>query len=87
MGCPRMSFDIRIERKALKFINSQPLEQKRRIFSAIGKLPNEGDRKKLAGADDLYRLRVGGYRIIYTVDCGQLVVCVVDAGNRGDVYK
>ena len=32
-------------------------------------------------------LRVGDYRIIYTVDNGQLIVRVVDAGNRGQIYN
>ena len=35
----------------------------------------------------LYRLRVGDYTIIYSVDNGKLIVYVVDAGNRGDIYK
>ena len=38
-------------------------------------------------AQGLFRLRVGAFRVLYTVDNGKLVVCVVDAGNRGDVYK
>ena len=29
----------------------------------------------------------GDYRIIYTVDNGQLIVRVVDAGNRGQIYN
>ena len=35
----------------------------------------------------LFRLRVGPYRIIYTVDNGQLVVYIIDAGNRGQIYN
>lgn len=27
------------------------------------------------------------YRIIYTVDNGELVVTVIDAGNKGQIYK
>ena len=27
------------------------------------------------------------YRIIYTVDNGELVVCIIDAGNRGEIYR
>ena len=43
--------------------------------------------KKLKGYDDLLRLRVGDYRIIYTVDNGKLIIYVIDIDNRGDIYK
>lgn len=82
-----MSYEIKIDRKALKFINKQDHEQRRRILSAIAKLPDVGDRKSLGGAPGLFRLRVGPYRIIYSVDGGKLLVYVIDVGNRGDIYK
>ena len=82
-----MSYEIKIERKALKFIGKQNREQRIRILSAIYKLPDQGDRKRLGGTDDVYRLRVGSYRILYTVDNGKLIVYVIDVDNRGDVYK
>jgi len=44
------------------------------------------DIKKLSGRDG-YRLRIGNYRAIYTVDAGQLVILVVNVGPRGDIYK
>lgn len=82
-----MSYNIQIERKALKFINKQSPEQKRRILAAIYRLPTEGDIKPLEGNPGLFRLRVGDYRIIYSVDHGKTIVYVVKVGNRGDVYK
>ena len=82
-----MNYDIQIDRKALKFISKQDHDQKRRILSAIYRLPHTGDIKRLTNSGDLYRLRVGGYRIIYSVDHGQLVVYVIDADSRGDIYK
>lgn len=82
-----MSYAYQIERKALKFIQKQPADQQRRIYAAIYKLPGVGDRKELKGHKGVFRLRVGTYRIIYTVDNGKLIVCVVDADNRGDIYK
>ena len=82
-----MNYEIKIERKALKFINRQPPDQKRRIMSAINKLPGQGDRRSLKGAKGLFRLRVGDYRLVYFVNNGQLIVYVIDADNRGDVYK
>lgn len=50
-------------------------------------LPNGEDIKKLKGYSNLLRLRVGDYRIIYTVDNGALIVYVIDAGNRGEIYN
>lgn len=80
-------YQIIIKKKAKKFIDKLPINEKRRVVSAIEQLPNGEDIKKLQGHDELLRLRVGDYRIIYTMDNGKLVVCVVDAGNRGDIYK
>ncbi len=34
-----------------------------------------------------YRLRVGDYRIIYTIDDGLLLIVVVTLGHRRDVYQ
>ena len=43
--------------------------------------------KKLQGEDDLYRVRVGDYRVHYEVRDAVLIVVVVEVGNRSDVYK
>jgi len=75
-----------IARLARKFIEKQPKKQRDRIFTAIFKLPHEGDIDTLSGYVGVYRLRVGSYRIIYTVQDDILTVEVIDAGNRGDVY-
>ena len=80
-------YQIIIKKVAKKFIDRLPINEKRRIVSAIERLPNGEDIKKLKGHDGLLRLRVGEYRIIYTVDHGELIVYVIDAGNRGQVYK
>ena len=82
-----MTYTILIQRPAEKFIAKLPRPDKERVLRAIAKLPGEGDRKAMQGHPGLYRLRVGNYRILYTVDNGKLVVCVIGAGNRGDVYK
>jgi mRNA interferase RelE/StbE len=42
--------------------------------------------KKLMGRPG-YRLRVGDWRVIYTLDSGRLVILVLDSGARGGVYK
>lgn len=80
-------YKIIIKKKAKKFIDKLPKNEKSRIVSAIEKLPNGEDIKKLKGYNDLLRLRVGDYRIIYTIDNGNLIIYVIDVGNRGDIYK
>ena len=61
----------------------------RRIVKAIGALatdPRPPQSKKLSG-EEKYRLRCGNYRIIYEICDKELVVCVVKARHRRDVYR
>lgn len=41
----------------------------------------------MKGYADLMRLRVGEYHILYTVEQERLVILVIDAGNRGEIYN
>jgi len=43
--------------------------------------------EKLAGTGELYRVRQGVYRIVYTIHDEQVVVEVVKVGHRGEVYR
>ncbi len=82
-----MTYKIIIEKQAKKFIRKLNESQQRRVLHAIYQLPDTGDIKTIQGQKGMYRLRVGDYRILYTIDHGELTVFVVDIGNRGDVYK
>lgn len=83
-----MSYSIHIEKPAAKFIAGLPRPEKERVLRAIYRLPHEGDIKPMRGSKSrgMFRLRVGDYRVLYRVDDGRLVVCVVDAGPRGQIY-
>lgn len=53
-------------------------------------IPPKGDIKSLQGMDAMYRLRVGKYRIIYEYkkdDKDNTILCIVEIGSRGDIYK
>ena len=80
-------YQIIIKKKAKKFIDKLSANERRRIVLAIEQLPEGEDIKRLKGYNGLLRLRIGGYRIIYSVDNGKLVVYVIDIDNRGDIYK
>lgn len=61
-----------------------------RIIPAILKLseePRPPSAKKLKGGADLWRIRVGDYRVIYSVDDKILIVDVRKVGHRKDIYE
>ncbi len=82
-----MTYRIVIEKPAMKFLQKQPQAQRERLLRAIQGLPDAGDIKPMSGHENLYRLRVGSYRVIYTIEGDLLIVRVLTIGNRGDVYK
>lgn len=80
-------YQIILKKKAKKFIDRLPVKERKRVVFAIERLPNGEDIKKLKGHGDLLRLRIGNYRVVYTIDNGKLIVYVIDVENRGDIYK
>ena len=59
------------------------------LRSAINDLaddPRPPGVKKLVGHRDLWRIRVGDWRVVYRVEDGRLVIVVVAVGGRGGVY-
>jgi mRNA interferase RelE/StbE len=60
-----------------------------RALTLLGDDPRRPDAnvKKLAGYEDRYRLRVGDYRVIYEIMDEQLVILIVGAGHRREIYR
>lgn len=85
--------EIQYEKAAIKYLKALQLAQRNLILDAIQKLtlkPAEGDIKPLAGyKDGRYRLRVGKYRVIYKYLTNHSIeiLCIMDIGSRGDIYK
>jgi mRNA interferase RelE/StbE len=48
--------------------------------------PNPPGVQKLSAVDDLYRIRIGDYRVIYQVEHQVLLILVLKIGNRKDIY-
>lgn len=82
-----MKYKITIEKRARKFIEKQPQNQRERLIKAIFRLPYEGDIKPMEGEAGLFRLCVGDYRVLFKKNDEELIVIVIDAGNRGQIYK
>lgn len=84
-----MKYNIIIEKPAEKFIMKLSRPEKERVLKAIYKLPNGTDIKQLKGkrSKGYYRLRIGDYRVIYTINNGKLLIHIIDVGNRGQIYN
>jgi mRNA interferase RelE/StbE len=83
--------DYRIEFRpaALRELRKIDRSMQPRLHGAIALLaqdPRPPASRPLRGRDG-YRLRVGDYRIIYTIDDGILMIVVVIIGHRRDVYQ
>ena len=66
-----------------------PVDVQKRIVRALEQLetdPRPPGVRKLQGEDNLWRLRVGDYRVIYTIEDNRLLVLVVRVANRRDAY-
>ena len=72
-------------KSAVKVINGMDKATKQRIKAALEKIP-DGDIKPFKGSPGTYRLRVGGWRILFSYPEHDIVL-VDKIGPRGDVYK
>lgn len=82
-----MKYRIILQKAAEKFLRKQDLKTQERLLLAINCLPDGTDIKKLRGGCDLYRLRVGSMRVLYSIDEAIRIISIEDIKNRGDAYK
>ena len=85
-----MAYSILLAPPAERRLRSfAPAIQKRLVkrMKSLQHDPRPQGVKKLAGEDDLYRIREGDYRIIYTSQDNELIVLVVKIGDRKEVYR
>jgi mRNA interferase RelE/StbE len=86
-----MPYTVSIKPKAEKYLaglrDVRLFERLRKAIRALGSDPRPPGSLKLQGESDLYRIRVGDYRIIYEIQDAVLVVLIVEVGNRRDIYR
>ena len=85
-----MDDDVSFKPRAERALQQLPEQVQRRIVLAVRGLRSEPrplGAIKLQGTDDLWRIRVGDYRIVYTINDGELLVLVVRLGHRRDIDK
>ncbi|MBE0606712.1 MAG: type II toxin-antitoxin system RelE/ParE family toxin [Deltaproteobacteria bacterium] len=84
------TYTVEFTHRAEKDFRSLPPEIRRRLapkIDALTKNSRPRGAKPLEGSNDILRLRVGDYRILYQVLDDRLVVLLVKVGHRREIYR
>lgn len=82
-------YEILFRESVYKDLHAIPKTDLRKILSRIERLaedPRPAGCQKLTGTD-LYRVRQGVYRIVYSIHDRTMVIHVVRVGHRREVYR
>lgn len=91
--CIKMAVMYKLEfsKKAVKSLRGITPQYQKRIIDKLKVLsenPYENvNVKALKGENNLYRLRVADYRVIYTIENNELIILVIDINHRKNIYK
>lgn len=86
----RTPYSVGYESAARKELSKLDKPVARRIVRAISELgtdPRPPGCRRLVGYDDLWRIRIGDYRVIYTIMDTELIVIVLRIAHRSEVYN
>lgn len=81
---------VTFARSARKELEALPRRVALRILSSIEALsgePRPPGCRKIQGASNLWRIRVGEYRVVYAVDDRERAVDVIAVRHRRDAYR
>jgi len=82
-------YKILFKESVYKDIRNIPKAELKRILLKIEQLAEEPrpiGSQKLTGFE-LFRVRQGAFRIVYSISDNELIICVIKIGHREDVYR
>ncbi len=85
-----MTYTVELSKKAEKAFEKLPLAAQGRLLPKIKALANDPrppGSKALTGKKDTYRIRAGGFRILYTIHDDIVLVYVFRVEHRKDAYR
>ena len=83
-------YDIQVSATAEKQLCAFQRSDQVRIAHAIQSpafQPFPRGTRKLRGYEDVFRVRVGVYRILYSVESDRLLIIILKVGQRKDIYR
>lgn len=84
-------YELQIVPAAAKELEALPRKKDRQAIvariSSLAEEPRPPGCTKLSGVEDLYRIRHGGYRIVYSIEDDRLLVIVIRVADRKEVYR
>lgn len=83
-------YKVVVSKTASKELSDLPTHVINRIVPSIKKLaddPHPPGCKKLKGQQDIWRIRICDYRVIYTIDDVVRIVDIRSVGHRKDIYE
>lgn len=81
---------MRLKKTAQRDIKSLDRPVQKRILARLAELagePRPAGAELLTGLADVWRVRVGDYRIVYTIRDDVLLVLVLRVGHRREIYR
>lgn len=85
-----MIYSVEFTSASAKQVRKLPRPARERLLDAIEDLqdnPGPHGARKLVGEDLAWRIRIGDYRVIYEVVDTRLLVTVIRAAHRREVYR
>ncbi len=86
MASYRVEFRGSAERE-LRRIDPQIVPRIMEAIRGLAEEPRPAGTRKLAGSEQAYRIRVGDYRVVYTVDDAQKMVSIDRVRHRREAYR
>lgn len=83
-------YSVEITASAEKQLARLPKADRVRVAGTIvglAAVPRPRGCRQLRGQEDVYRIRVGVHRVIYSIEERLIVVLILKIGHRKDVYR
>lgn len=76
-----------VAKKELKKLDKSTILKILTAVESLAQIPYPQGVRKIQGMEQAYRIRVGDYRVVYTVEASVLLIEIIRARHRREIYK